>query len=152
MSRASSNLNDAAVALLKTALKDGQSFEGSHAIQTFLISQLSVKARHITPGKAAAWMRAARYELADEGISVTNPTPQNGFRHKAHADMEERTASRGTLQKHLSRRAGNMARLLSSDAIQPDADPQEIRDRTLLEAASTILEKVGQTNTRPSSP
>ena len=134
------NLSRNAIDLLKAAHESGIPFSVADA-QCYL-SERGFYRSQLGKHRVGEWMRQARYELADNHISVTNPVKVRGYVSNPNASPDERVIARSVLVRNLGTRASNTLRQLASDAAQVDASPEEIERTTRIRIAAEILQRV----------
>lgn len=135
------NLHRKALDLLKPAYKDGFAPAGLGEIQAFLMSE-GLRRSQVGKHRVGEWDRQARYELADELISVTSPVRRNGYLRNPNAAPSDRLISRDQLARDLATRATNIKRQMHSDASQVDASRREIERDLRLSIATEILREL----------
>lgn len=84
------------------------------------------------------WDREARLQLADEGISVTNPVKDNGYSRQGTPTVDERLIARAPRIRDTNTRLRNDLREAVADAAQPDSSKREaLKARMLKHAVET---------------
>jgi hypothetical protein len=135
--KAKAQLRRSAIDAFKQAFIDGTPFTVVEA-QRFL-SSMGFFGWHIGKRHVADWLRQARYELADDHISVTNPAVKLKYVSNPNAPASERIVVRDQLITDLQTRATNIRRLIESDAHQVDTSPKEIERHVRLKVATELL-------------
>lgn len=81
------------------------------------------------------WDRKARLQLADEGISITNPVKANGYSRQGTPTLDERLIARAPRIKDTNTRLRNDLREATADAAQADASTFETLKAKMLKHA-----------------
>lgn len=127
---------------LKAEYQRGICFPNAEAIQTALLHRFGFKPCKVTKDRVSSWDRQARYEINDDGGTVTPPVPSHAYERDPNAHAKKRAHARSKALQPVATALSNQWRGLRAEAAQVDATRQEIETEMAVRIALEVLAKM----------